>query len=163
MKAFWNKAEKLTENIENKTLRFSAFCGALTALFLSVPTIFAAMYGVYNIAYSIYHLNETTEVVRYLVHQVGQNTRKTDAEHDLKTSFGVPVRMSNPPLKNGKPVGQGDLWYTTYTLIEGKWYIVTYKAAPNMTDSNVDIFNYNNEWEKAGEELKPAKKDIKAN
>ena len=53
--------------------------------------------------------------------------------------------------------------YTTYAKIGDKWYSVTYKAAPNFTDKNVDVSDYNREWIKAGQEDKPAKEDIKAN
>lgn len=167
MRALWDKAEKLTKGIENKALKIVAFYTALAGLFAIIPGLFAFIYGTYIFGNNLYNLNGYIEyqvdLNNYLVHQIGQNTRKVDAEHDLKYSFGVPLRMSNPPKINGKPTGQGDLWYTSYTKIGDLWYIVTYKASPNMSEGSVDIFNYYKEWEKAGEEIKPTKEDIKAN
>jgi hypothetical protein len=159
----FKRAEKFAAKFENKTSKVIAFYGAVVSLISLLPIIAGFVYKSYTVVNHVLmideHVTNFTEVSKYLIFQVGQNTRRLDSEHDAKMSFGVPVRMSNPP----KGTTQGDLWYTTYTKIGDKWYIVTYKAAPNFTDENVDVFDYNGEWVKAGEEEKPNKKDIKAN
>lgn len=159
----WEKANKIAEKFEGKSAKIVAFWGSLTAFIAIVPAIISVIVWIWTFGTHLYNLDRYvtnfTEVSEYLVFQVGQNTRRIDAEHDLKTSFGVPVRMSNPP----KGFTQGDLWYTTYAKIGDKWYIVTYKAQPNLSEGWVDIFDYHNDWGKAGAEPKPTKKDIKAN
>lgn len=164
MQTLWNKAENLTKGIENKALKIVAFWTALTGLFALIPTFFGFIYGIYVFGTHLYNLDtyvtEITAINEYQNFQIKQLTNMIQAEADAKKSFGIPVRMTNPPKVNGKPAGQGDLWYFTYIKINNTWRPITYGAFPYVTDSKVGILDMHGEYGEAGKEPHPDKEEI---
>jgi hypothetical protein len=159
----FKQAEKIAEKVESKAAKLVVYWGTFTALIAMIPIIAGFIYKCYIVVNHVImideHVTKFENVAKVLTFQVGQNTRRIDEEHDAKMSFGVPVRMGNPP----KGSTQGNLWYTTYVKVGEYWYIVTYKAQPDYSNKSVDIFDYYGNWMNAGEEDKPDENDIKAN
>ena len=161
MKAIWNKAENLTKGIENKALKIVAFWTALTGLFALIPTIFATIYGIYLIGYHVYNLDDYVTRIEaaqeYDHFMIKQLHNMVQAEADLKNSFGIPVRMTNPP----KGASSGNLWYFTYIKVNDTWRPIIYGAFPDLTNSKVGILDMHGEYKEAGKEPHPDRVELK--
>ena len=155
MKALINKAERFAEKFESKIGKVIAFWGALGALVAAFPSIIAFIYGLYIFGTHLYNLDtyvtEFKAMEEYQNFQIMQITHMVEAEADPKESFGIPVRMTNPPVGHKL----GDLWYFTKIQINGVWLDVTYGAFPSVTKKKVGILDMHGEYKIAGEEIKP--------
>jgi hypothetical protein len=160
MQAFKERAEKLTKNIENKAIRIVAFYTALAGFIALIPTVFAGIYYIVTIGVHLWkidsYVTKIGEAQKYNYFMIGQLSRMIEAESDYKTSFGIPVRMTNPP--NG--ASSGDLWYPTYIKVNGEWHPIIYGAFPYITKKQVGILDINGEYTIAGKEPHPDKEEL---
>lgn len=154
------RAEKLTKNIENKAVRLVAFYTAIAGFVALIPTFFAGIYYVYVIGVHIYNIDSYVTRIEaaqeYDHFMIKQLNNMVQAESDLKSSFGVPVRMTNPP----KGASSGNLWYFTYVKINDTWRPVIYGAFPDLTNSQVGILDMYGEYGIAGKEPHPDKEEL---
>jgi len=154
------RAEKIAEKFESKVAKIIAFWGALTALIAVIPVIAGFIYQTYIIINHVLMIDEYVikiEAAQEYDHfMIKQLHNMVQAEADLKQSFGVRVRMTNPP----KGASSGNLWYFTYVKVNDTWRPIIYGAFPDLTNSRVGILDMYGEYKIAGKEPHPDKEEL---
>ena len=161
IKNFTDKANYFANKFESKAVKIAAFWAALTGLIALIPTFFAGAYWIFTFGTHLYNLDkyvsEITEAQKYNYFMIAQLSRMIEAEADYKTSFGVPVRMTNAPTG----ASTGDLWYFTYYEINERWHPVIYGAFPYITKKQVGILDINGAYGIAGKEPHPDQMELR--
>lgn len=154
------RAEKIAEKFESKAGKIIAFWGALTGLIAVLPVVAGFIYQTYVIINHVLMIDEYVTKIEaaqeYDHFMIKQLNNMVQAESDLKSSFGVPVRMTNPP----KGASSGNLWYFTYVKINDTWRPIIYGAFPDLTNSQVGILDMYGEYGIAGKEPHPDKEEL---
>ena len=149
------RANKFADQFESKAVRLVAFWSAMAGLLALIPTILAGLIWLYlfftDIANISNYVKQFQEADRYDKFMIMQLAGMIKGEADPKESYGITVRMINPPEGHK----EGDLYYFTYIKINDIWRPVIYGAFPNKTNKNVGILNIDGAYKVAGKELRP--------